>query len=307
MKVYDDLEDKKIPKEGRGIAIGIFDGVHRGHQRILNSLVRECKKNRRKSMVLTFDPHPNKVLRPKTHHPILMSLSHRLCLMERLGIDEVLAIRFDRKISQCSADHFLKNILIHRLAMQSLTLSWDFCFGRGGEGNHDYLQIKAHELGFDLHFVYPLRYRGAVISSTRIRRLVERGHLCQASAMLGRPVSVRGDVIHGHGRGGPIIGYPTANIDPHHETLPPDGIYAAWGWVSDKKIKGVIHIGPRPTFNEKKTSLEVYFLNFHNDLYGKEIELFFVKKIRPIKKFNSAKALTKAIAKDVADAKRILK
>ena len=294
------------------MAIGVFDGVHRGHQRILEKVKADARRHRRPAMVVTFEPHPSKVLHPKAKHSILMSLAHRLRLFERAGLDEALVVPFNRKFSRISREFFLSKFLLERLGMRSLSIGHDFCFGRGGTGDIPYLKEQAGPLAFHLSLVQPLKSRGQIVSSTRIRHFIENGHLAQASKMLGRPVSVYGDVVRGRGRGR-RLGFPTANLNPHHETLPPSGVYAAQGYLQSPvgahgraPLRGVIHIGARPTFKEKDKSLEVHFFNFHKNIYGNELELYFVSRIRGIRRFKDSQSLIRAIQRDASKALKIL-
>ena len=301
MIIYNGFQDKRLKPRPRCVALGVFDGVHLGHQKILNEIIRTAAKKNWASTVVTFDPDPSRVLRPEKRHPILISLEHRLRFFAKMGIEETLVITFDKKFSKISHKTFLENFLLRHLGMRFLAVGNDFCFGYQGLGNTGYLGEKSRALSFQFHQVSPLRKNGQVVSSTKIRRLVERGKLRKAARMLGRPVSVYGQVIRGRGRG-QRTGFPTANLDPHHETLPPSGVYAAWGLWRKKKLKAVVHIGKRPTFSDKEKSLEAHFLNFHKNIYGEEIELFFVKKLRVIKRFKSPKMLAGAIAADMRKA-----
>lgn len=300
MRVYRNHLSTKIKKQNRAIAIGIFDGVHLGHKRILKKMIQSAKRKGLTSMVITFDPHPSKVLNPLKPNPILMALPHRLKFFESLGIEETLVIHFDKKFSKNTHEYFL-NYLINRLGMRSLTVGYDFCFGFKGHGNVDFLKKESKRRSFEFNEMKAFKKSKKAISSTLIRQLIEKGNLKEAEKMLGRRVSVFGTVIRGRGRG-KKIGFPTANLDPHHETLPPCGVYAAWGLLGKKKLRGVIHIGERPTFGDKELSLEVHFLSFHKSIYGRAIELFFVKRLRGIRHFASAKALKKAIQKDTKEA-----
>jgi riboflavin kinase / FMN adenylyltransferase len=304
MKIFHGLNDSKITPTKRAIAIGIFDGVHRGHQKILDTLLRKARKNKARAMVVTFDPHPNKVLRHEPAPPIILSLKHRLRLLDRMGIDEAVVIHFDKKFSKISHTRFTE-LLLKRLGLVALSVGHDFRFGNKGLGNEDYLKGKSRALGFSLSIAKPLKYQREIISSTRIRQLIEKGNLKKAEKMLGRPVSVYGDVVRGRGRG-KKVGFPTANLNPHHETLPPSGVYAAWGYLGKRKLKGVIHIGQRPTFKDKQASLEVHFLHFNRNIYGKELELIFVSKLRETKRFRDMATLAKAIKNDAKKAAKLL-
>ncbi len=297
-----------LPRSGgkkRCIAIGIFDGVHRGHADILRRVVREAKKLKAIPAVLTFDPHPRKVLSGDHKNPaILMSLEHRLRTIAALGIKEVFVVRFDRKFSLIPHQKFLKDTLVKKLGAKMLAVGHDFRFGRGGLGNTGILGAYAREQGYKLFVCPAVKKGGRIISSTVIRQDIEKGKLKAAADLLGRPVSIYGTVVHGSGRGHKI-GFPTANLDPHHETLPPDGVYAVRGDLDGKKLKGVLHIGKRPTFGLKEKSVEVHLFGRAGDLYGREIELFFVKKLRPIRRFKNASALAVAIHKDIRQARHV--
>ena len=308
MKIFFWPDDRtQIKASRRALAIGIFDGVHRGHQAILKTAIRQARAQKMIPAAVTFDPHPGKILSPKKFHPtILMSLEHRLKTLERLGILEVFVIRFSKKFSRISHQNFLENFLLKHLNARIISVGSDFKFGRRGLGDTAFLLKRAKSGGFKVTLTKPLRFEKEPISSTRIRRLIESGELLRASQMLGRPVSVFGTVVRGRGRG-KKLGFPTANLNPHHEALPPSGVYAARGFLGEKLLKGVIHIGQRPTFEDKQRSLEVHFFNFHKNIYGKDLELIFFEKLREIRRFGSPSELAKAIQKDSLKAIKILR
>ena len=298
MKIYRGLNDKALGSKKRALAIGVFDGVHRGHEKILSQMMADAKERRISAMVVTFDPHPVKVLAPKKYHPsILMSLDHRLNFFKEMGIDEVLVIPFTKAFSRISRESFYAKLL--KLGMESLTVGHDFRFGAKALGDGNYLEAQAENTGKRVFLIPAFKVKGTVASSSRIRAFIEEGKLEAASAMLGRPVSVVGTVVRGRGRG-KSLGFPTANLNPHHETLPPAAVYAAYGFLNKKKLRGVLHIGQRPTFADKQKSLEVHFLGFHQNIYGRQIELIFVKKLREIQRFDNPELLSKAIAKDIS-------
>ncbi len=306
MKIYYGLNDPSLKCEKRALAIGVFDGVHAGHQKILSQMLQDAHKHLISPMVVTFDPHPAKILFPKKNHPsILMSLQHRLSFFESLGIKEALVIPFTADFSKMSREDFFIQLLIQKLGLQSLAVGHDFRFGHKGLGTTGYLKEKCKMFHRRFYVIPAFKSGGETISSTRIRVLIEKGDLVKAGHMLGRPVSVVGTVEHGHGRG-KSIGFPTANLNPHHEALPPAGVYAAYGFLEKKKLRGVISIGPRPTFGEKEAGLEVHFLRFDQNIYGRQVEMIFVKKLRDIKRFASPQLLGKAIAKDIQSAQKLL-
>ena len=303
MKVYNGFNDRHLRNKHRCIAVGVFDGVHRGHQKIIVQLLRDAKYYHAEPLVVTFEPHPGKILHPKNSQPVLMSLAHRLRSFKKLGVKEVLVIRFNKNFAKITRADFLYKLLLGKLGMRALSIGDDFRFGFLGLGDASFLRHESKLANFTLSLVSPLRYQAEIISSTRIRRLIEEGFLEKAEKMLGRPVSVYGTVVRGRGRG-KAIGFPTANLNPHHETLPPGGVYAARGDLDGRRLKGVIHIGERPTFLDPEKSLEVHFFNFHQNIYGRELELEFVRRLRPTQRFKSKEALIHAIRKD---AKRALK
>ncbi len=305
MKVYKGFPGKTIPAAQRSIAIGVFDGVHRGHRRIIEKILKDARRYKRRAMIITFDPHPGKILHPASDHRIIMSLPHRLRFFEKIGVDETLVIPFSAKTAKISREAFLDR-LTGALGMKTLVVGHDFRFGHRGLGDEAYLKREAVEKKFRVNFMPALKEKGQIISSTRLRQLIEKGDLKVAARMLGRPVSVHGNVIKGRGRG-KGLGYPTANLNPHHETLPPAGVYAAWGQLDNQLLKGVIHIGQRPTFGDKERTLEVHFLNFHRNIYGREVELVFVKRLRGIHKFAGPGELIRAIRRDARRARLLLK
>ena len=300
MKLYHGINDRKIKPAPRAVAIGVFDGVHRGHRKILNRMLAEARRFRLRPTVITFDPHPNRVLRPRSKEPILMSLPHRLRIFKALGAAETIVIHFNKKIAVISRREFLEEVLLKQLNMRSLTVGHDFRFGCKGAGNTAFLKAESRRLKFKLSLIQALKHGREIISSTRIRQLVERGELKKARQMLGRPVSVYGTVVRGRGRGR-STGFPTANLNMHHETLPPNGVYAAYGFLGGRRLKGVIHIGVRPTFKDQQKSLEAHFLNFHKNIYGKELELIFIARLRDTRKFKSSALLQAAIRNDIRE------
>ncbi len=305
MKIYKGLSDPTLQTGRRCVAIGIFDGVHLAHARILRRAVAEAKKTGARSAVLTFDPHPRKVLSGDHRNPpILMSLEHRLRTFASLGVEEAVVVRFTKKFAGVERETFLEKVLVGRLGARMLSVGHDFCFGRKALGTTSYLRQRSRALGLRLFVCPPVKRAGRVISSTAIRLHIEKGRLRQAETMLGRPVSVYGSVVRGRGRGR-ALGFPTANLDPHHETLPPAGVYAVRGDLGGRRLKGVLHIGSRPTFKERDKSVEVHFLDWKGSLYGRELELFFVKKLRSIRRFSGPKSLSRAIEGDIRMARRL--
>ena len=299
------LKNLKQQKPPAVVTVGIFDGVHTGHKKIFSELVSQAKKLKAISVVLTFDPHPEKVLKGKKSIAMLSSLKHRLSLLSASGIDLCVVVRFNKKFAQKDTESFIKNILIKKLNMKKLVVGGSFSFG--SDNTHTILSLRdiAKEIGFDLKFVNPKKHNKHIISSSIIRSLIEKGKLQKASRLLGRPVSVLGVVVHGRKRGR-ILGFKTANINPHHEAIPPTGVYASYTVINKKVYKSVLNIGRRPTFAGKDPSVEVHIFGINKNLYGKDIEVYFAKRLRSEKKFKTISQLRVQILKDTAVARSIL-
>jgi len=273
------------------VTIGIFDGVHKGHQAILKKVIRRAKIARLKSVVVTFNPHPVKVLSPGAKIPLLMSLGHRIRLIKKMGVDECLVMRFTKGFSRLSPEDFIKNVLVDKFNLKALVTGGNFLFGFEEKGGVALLRKLSRAYDFKFYSVPPLKMDGNFISSTRIRRLIEEGDLKLASKMLGRPVTILGTVVKGR-RFGRKIGFPTANINPHHESIPPGGVYGVDAVLGEKKYRGILNISGRKI-------IEVHIFNFKKDIYGKDIEIIFRQKIRDEKKFKSPEALKKQIQLDI--------
>lgn len=278
------------------VTIGIFDGVHKGHQAVLKKVIKEAKAARLKSVVITFDPHPVKILSPGAEIPFLMSLGHRIRLIKKMGVDDCIVIKFTKEFSMQSPEDFIKGVLIDKLNLKALVAGGNFLFGRGEKGGTRLLKRLSKIYGFKFYSVAPLKIGGNFISSTRIRRLIEKGDLSMAAKMLGRPVTILGAVVKGK-RIGRKIGFPTANIDPHHEAIPPSGVYSVDAALGKKTYSGVLNISVRKI-------IEVHIVNFKKRIYGEDIEVMFKRKIRDEKKFNSLEALQHQIQLDILQVTR---
>jgi len=280
------------------VALGVFDGVHLGHRNILKAAAAKARSINGTSVVLTFWPHP----RAKKS---LYSLEHRFRLIAAAGIDLCLVANFSRHFSEMTARDFIERILIGLLKVNYIYIGENFHFGRSAKGNWQFLDKFSRSGKFRLKVFKVVKINQAVISSTSIRRLITGGRLRRARELLGRPVSILGTVIRGSTLGR-MLGFPTANINPHHEVIPACGIYAVKIILGKDKFQGICYIGSRPTLKgDKKINIEAHIFNFHKDIYGKILELQFIKKIRSDKKFPDLKALAAQIKKDIAIAKAI--
>lgn len=313
MQVLRGLEALPWPGREAGCAatLGVFDGVHLGHLEVLDRVVAEARRLDAMPAVVTFAGHPKEVLvgRPP---PAVTSLDHRLVLFRRAGIGLALVLDFSAQLRTWPAATFLRRVLVEGLGCRTLVLGFDSKFGRDREGTLDTLAPVARELGVGLVRVPALRLGGRAVSSSAIREAVALGELDRAAAMLGRPPSLLGTVVRGEGRGRQL-GFATANLDPHHELRPPPGVYAARVLLDPGAaeagaplLPAVVNIGSRPTFGAGELLVEVHLLDWSGDLYGRELEVFFLKHIRDEKTFPGPGALARAIAEDVARARRIL-
>lgn len=287
---------KRLKKFRRPVvALGVFDGVHRGHARILKSAVRIARRIKGTSIALTFYPHPQK-------QESLYSLQHRLRLIGELGLDACIVVDFNKAFSQITAADFVRDILAGKIAAAYICVGKNFRFGRGAAGDSRLLGKLGSACGFKLKAFDVIKKDGRAISSTYIRRLISEGRLKSAQGLLSRPVSVLGEVIKGVSLAR-RLGFPTANINPHHEVLPPAGVYAVEIIFGRERFKGLCYIGTRPTFGaRKKKQVEVYIFDFKKDIYGKYLEIRFINKIRGERRFADTGALISQIKKDIARA-----
>jgi riboflavin kinase/FMN adenylyltransferase len=300
-------EEKHIPKmPALCLTLGIYDGVHVGHQKIIRRVIERAKEIGGTSCVVTFDPHPREVLMPDAAPDLLTSTKKKIELLEALGVDSVCLIRFTREFAQVEAREFVKDFLINTLRTRAIIEGYDWRFGKGRKGDVELLREIGKENGYEVEQVDGVVVDGQVVSSTLTRKLILEGDLDTAASYLGRRYSITGDIVEGS-RLGREIGFPTANIEPHHEAIPPNGIYAVRVKVAGARKNGTLNIGVRPTVTEaRRRTIEVHIMDFYQDIYNEEIEVTFVEKLRDEKKFPSLDALTEQIKKDVEKARQVL-
>ena len=283
------------------VLIGVFDGLHRGHRYLIRKAVSLSRARNKKSVCVTFHPHPKK-------QPCLISLTHRLRLIEELGVDYCLVIKFNRRFSLVTAEDFVKDILVKFFHPEFIFIGENFRFGYQARGTVEVLKVLSGIFGFKVRAIKELSAEDKKISSRAIRHLIKAGELKEAQRLLGRRVSVLGTVISGakRGRG---LGYPTANINPHHEVLPASGVYAVKIFYREKEYRGICNIGTRPTFDnpEDNQTIEAHLFNFKKNIYGQDLEIQFIRKIRDEKKFPGHSSLVEQIKKDHQKALRILR
>ncbi|HUI88435.1 MAG TPA: bifunctional riboflavin kinase/FAD synthetase [Anaerolineales bacterium] len=289
------------------VTIGVFDGVHRGHQRIINQLTTGAHAKGASAVVLTFWPHPAFVL-GRGEAKSLTTPDERAELLGSFGADVVLTHPFDAVVANLSAREFMTRLKEH-LGIQHLFMGYDFALGKGREGDATRLAGLGREMGFTTEVIEAVSDESGVISSTEIRKLVSVGDVADAAKLLGRNYSLRGAVTHGDGRGRKM-NIPTANVDyPHEKVIPANGIYAAWAWVDGRKHMSAVNIGINPTFTpEKQTpNVEAYLLDFNQDIYGKDVKVEFVRRLRDEIKFASVNELIAQIQEDIARVREMLR
>lgn len=304
MQHYNSFEEVNL--QNSWLTVGVFDGVHRGHQQIIKKLTTGAHANDAPAVVLTFDPHPASVL--GGHEIKCLTLpDERVALLGNSGVDVVITERFTRELSTVTAYDFMSR-LTHHLGLKHLLIGYDFALGKGREGNATRLTEIGSELGYGVEVVSALSDESGVISSTEIRKLIEVGNVREAARLLGRPYSLHGPVIHGDGRGR-TIDVPTANITYSHEKMiPARGIYACWAYLNDIKYPAAINIGTNPTFTPDKQTpnVEAHLLDFRREIYGEDVRLEFVERLRDELRFNSVAVLLEQIWKDVEMTRKIL-
>lgn len=282
------------------LGIGFFDGVHLGHQQVIRQTLAEARRHMAAGLVITFDQHPNVIVAPSRVPPLIYSLPQKLRAIEALGADTLLLIHFDQSFSEQTAEAFVHGVARDLGHIQSLCVGENFVFGHRRGGNVDLLRKLGAELEFAVHGMAAVSLDGRTVSSTRIREAIRGGDLDKASQLLGRAYSLAGSVVRGDGLGRQL-GFPTANLDVAGLALPPDGVYAVLAQGGGRTWRGVLSIGVRPTLRNSQPQLraEVYLIDFTGDLYGQELEVVFVEKLRPQEQFASLADLRQQIARDI--------
>ena len=287
------------------LALGNFDGLHRGHLKILDRVKRGAIERGGVAMAMTFDPHPPRVVRPDKAPSLLMTTEQRIDALGRAGIRAVAVVSFTRELSQWDPDTFVRTVLVEWLRVAEVWVGANFLFGHERIGNFSVLRTLGQRYGFRAEKIDPVRYKEFVVSSTRIRRLVAEGRMDEAAALLGHPYTLDGKVVEGQRRGREI-GFPTANLQTANELIPPHGVYA-----TTLTVDGIIHaaltnIGSNPTFGDSnRTTIETYVLRFDGDLYGRDVQLGFVQRLRDERRFDDVDGLKAQIEADRRRAERL--
>jgi riboflavin kinase/FMN adenylyltransferase len=290
-----------LPSDGRPavVTVGTFDGVHRGHWEVLQEICRRATRTGGRSILVTFHPHPLRIVRPDVAPPLLTTPAEKREILAESGLEYVVFLPFTRTLQQYPARRFVEEILLGRMHMDELVIGYDHGFGKDREGTVDTLRDVGRELGFGVDVVDAFQVDGQNVSSSRIRALIADGDVAAAAPLLGRCYSVEGVVVQGEKKGREL-GFPTANIevgDPE-KMVPKEGIYAVYGWVDGQRLPGLLHLGPRPTFAGFAPTVELWLMDWSGDLYGRRVRVDFVQRIRDILPFTSIDALIAAMKDD---------
>lgn len=306
MIVFEGIGSITPDYRGAFVTIGNFDGVHLSHQHICRKLASEARDAGQKSLVITFEPHPKMILHPNIRpFYLITSRSEKLELLSSCGVNAVVIIAFDQNYARTTAEEFVQDFLWKKLAITKIIIGHDYTFGQARQGNDAYLKAQGRKLGFSVEVIKAFKIGNEIVSSTLIRNYILSGDVRSAMRLLGRFYNVAGTVGSGAGRGAGL-GYPTANIEPEKELLPPPGIYAAFVMVDGGRYMGALNIGAKPTFEDYTSTFEVFLLNYAGDLRGKKINVLFVEKLRDIVKFDGPESLKRQIAADVEKTKELL-
>ena len=307
MIVFEGIESITPNFRGAFVTIGNFDGVHLSHQHICRKLASEAKSAGQKSLVITFDPHPKMILHPNIRPFYLITTkSEKMEMLDQCGVDATVLITFDQHYAKTTAEQFVQDFLWKKLAITKIIIGHDYTFGQARQGNDAYLKAQGRKLGFSVEVIPAFKIDDEIVSSTLIRNDILAGDIRSATRFMGRYYNIAGTVVRGAGRG-TDLGFPTANIDPEKELLPPPGIYAAFVTVDDRQYMGALNIGAKPTFEDYTSTVEVFLLDYADNLRGKKINVLFVEKLRDIVKFDGPESLKRQIAADVEKTKEILK
>lgn len=291
------------------LTVGTFDGVHAGHKVLVNRVIDLANEEEARSVIVTFDPHPRDIINPgQAGIKLLSSLDERSELLADLGVDEMVVIPFDRDFSLLTSEEFVRDIIWKKIGVSSFVIGYDHQFGRNREGTIETVQDLGKELGFKTHVVSKQEVGDKTVSSTAIRKAIhEEGDMQLAASLLDKYYILNGTVVHGDKRG-KQIGYPTANIKPQNEkkVIPKKGVYAVWVRYEGLFYKGMMNIGKRPTFDGDSMTLEVHILDFDSDIYGKDVQLQFVQRIRDEQQFEGLEELKNQLNIDEKDVRSVL-
>jgi riboflavin kinase / FMN adenylyltransferase len=306
MKIIYDLEALKKPLENPVLTIGNFDGVHRGHLALFDKVKDRARAINGQSAVMTFEPHPVKIMKPGKGLSILTPITQKIKLISEANIDVILCIPFDKQFSAVSARDFVKDILFRKIGIKEIVVGYDYSFGNNRQGDIGLLKAMGDELGFKVHIVEPIHLNNMLVSSTSIRNFIREGDIEKAKTLLGREYQISGKVVSGAGRGGKVLGFATANLSPiPDELIPKKGVYAVIAEMDGNEYYGVCNIGNNPTFGVNALSIETHLFDFTGVTLDKDFTIRFIYRIRDEKTFAGIEELARQIAVDINKARKM--
>ena len=306
MEIIRGLEELEKSYPNTVITIGNFDGLHLGHQKIIQTVIRESEEIYGTSMVVTFDPHPMKVLAPEKEVKMLTTPKERERLIRTMGINVLLCITFNEEFSLLQPDEFIENVLVNKINVKKVIVGQNYAFGKARKGTTELLRRRGRKYGFNVKVVRHAKVNGDVVSSSKIRSFLSTGQVFEASTFLGRAYTIEGNVIRGAGRGEKLLHIPTANITTPNELVPKEGVYAVRIGFKGGFFEGVANIGKKPTFGDAVTSYEVHIFNYSGELFGEHLRIYFIDWMRDQRSFPDALSLERQIRNDIEHAREIL-
>ena len=307
MKIYNSTKEFDSIEKNSIITIGTFDGVHIGHQEIIKNLVEDAKNNQGQSVILTFFPHPRIILQGSINLKLITTLKEKIELLEKTGLDHLIIEPFTKEFSRLTALDFVRNILVEKLKIKKLVIGYDHHFGRNREGNFEQLQEYGKTFGFEVEEIPAQDIQNVAVSSTKIRKALEEGHIEKANTYLGYEFMITGKIIHGRGLG-TQWSYPTINIqlEEAYKLIPKPGVYIVKTKLMNQEVFGIMNIGIRPTVGGKNQTIEVHLLDFNDNLYGKIIQIQIAYRMRDEQKFSSVEKLVSQIKQDEIRARELI-
>ncbi len=288
------------------LTLGNLDGVHLGHQKIIRKVVERSTALGLPSVVYTFYPHPLKIVAPRKRPPLITSDDEKAALLGDMGVDYMVMARFTKEFAARHPEEFVEDVLVRHMKASEVWVGHDYAFGRGKTGTVEYLKELGAKYGFKVKVMAAYKKGGMIVSSSLVRRFIQEGDVEKAANFLGRPYSIKGKVIEGDGRG-VTLGFPTANMATSSELIPKKGVYVVLVTIGGKTYGGVANIGSVPTFRGKTSRVEVHIIDFKRSIYGRELSIGFIKRLRDERRFGAPGALVKQIMRDVDKARRILR
>ena len=307
MQVINSLDKENISWDSCVLTLGDFDGLHKGHIKLITKTLNIAKKKKLPVVLVTYEPSPKKILGKLANHSDIYTKEEKISILQQYAFDAIIFIPFTPKMLQIKASLFLKNILLKYLQAKHIVIGHDHCFGKNRHGNYRYLKLAEQRYNFNVYKIKAVTFSKRVISSSSIRAFIEQGEISKANKALGRPFHIEGKIIHGKQRGKNLLNIPTANISIHNNKVRPSpGVYAGLVQISSEWYKAAINIGYNPTFKNPSLSIEAHILDMNKQIYGLKMTLFLFYYIRKEKKFSSVALLSKQIQQDIKRTRKLM-